>query len=313
MARPLSLDLRERVAAALAEGSTVREAARRFGVSVASAVRIGQLARAGRGLAARKIGGHRLPILLGVAEALSTRLAAKSDWTVRALAADLRADGIKVSHDTVWRFLRRQGLTFKKTLLPSETERPSLARLRTRWRRYQHRLDPARLVFVDETWVKTNMTRARGWSPRGEPLLAKLPHGHWQTLTFLAGLRHDRIVAPCVIDGPINGVSFTAWVEQFLAPTLNRGDVVVADNLGSHKGKAARNAIRSVGAKLFFLPAYSPDLNPIEMVFAKLKTLLRKADERSIEATWKKIGNLLDAFSPNKCAKYLRHAGYSSI
>ena len=105
------------------------------------------------------------------------------------------------------------------------------------------------------------MTRARGWSPRGEPLLAKVPHGDWKTLTFLAGLRHDRIVAPCVIDGPINGVSFTAWVEQFLVPTLNRGDIVVADNLGSHKGKAARNAIRGVGAKLFFLPAYSPESN----------------------------------------------------
>jgi transposase len=157
------------------------------------------------------------------------------------------------------------------------------------------------------------MTRTHGWSPRGEPLLAKVPHGHWKTLTSLAGLRHDRIVAPCVIDGPINGVSFTAWVEQFLVPTLNRGDIVVADNLGSHKGKAARTAIRGAGAKLFFLPAYSPDLNPIEMVFAKLKTLLRKADERSIEATWRKIGDLLAAFSTEECAAYLRHAGYASM
>src|SRR4051812_9233558 len=107
----------------------------------------------------------------------------------------------------------------KKTLLASETERPDLARRRTRWRTHQHRFDPARLVFVDETWAKTNMTRTRGWSPRGTPLLAKVPHGHWKTLTFLAGLRHDRIVAPCVIDGPINGLSFTAWVSQFLAPT----------------------------------------------------------------------------------------------
>ena len=138
------------------------------------------------------------------------------------------------------------------------------------------------------------MTRTRGWSPRGTPLLAKVPHGHWKTLTFLAGLRHDSIVAPCVIDGPINGVSFTAWVRQFLVPTLSRGDIVIADNLGSHKGKPAREAIRGAGAKLFFLPAYSPDLNPIEMVFAKLKTLLRKADERSIEATWRRIGDLLE-------------------
>lgn len=157
------------------------------------------------------------------------------------------------------------------------------------------------------------MTRTRGWSQRGEPLLAKVPHGHWKTLTFLAGLRHDRIVAPCVIDGPINGVSFTAWVQQFLVPTLGPRDIVIADNLGSHKGKAARSAIRSAGAKLFFLPAYSPDLNPIEMVFAKLKTLLRKADERSIDATWRRIGDLLCAFTADECAAYLRHAGYASI
>jgi transposase len=187
-----------------------------------------------------------------------------------------------------------------------------LARRRTRWRLHQHRFDPARLVFVDETWAKTNMTRTRGWSPRGAPLMAKVPHGHWKTLTFLAGLRHDRIVAPCVIDGPINGLSFTAWVSQFLAPTLSRGDIVIADNLGSHKGKPVRAALRAVGAKLFFLPAYSPDLNPIEMVFAKLKTLLRKADERSVETTWRRIGDLLGAFTATECAAYLRHAGYAS-
>ena len=157
------------------------------------------------------------------------------------------------------------------------------------------------------------MTRTRGWSLRGCPLIAKVPHGHRKTLTFLAGLRHDRVVAPCVIDGPINGVSFAAWVAQFLAPTLNPGDIVIADNLGSHKGRSPRDAIRAVGAKLFFLPPYSPDLNPIEMMFAKLKTLLRKADERSIETVWRRIGDLLDLFSPNECANYLRHAGYASI
>ena len=129
------------------------------------------------------------------------------------------------------------------------------------------------------------MTRSHGRAPRGRRLVAKVPRGKWQTLTFLAALRHDRIAAPCVIDGPINGQSFLAYVEQFLVPTLAPGDVVVMDNLGSHKGKAVRGAIRSAGAKLLFLPKYSPDLNPIEQVFAKLKTLLRKADERTVEAT----------------------------
>jgi len=157
------------------------------------------------------------------------------------------------------------------------------------------------------------MTRTHGRSLRGTRLLARVPHGHWQTLTFLAALRHDRISAPCVFDGPIDGVSFLAYTEQILVPTLGRGDIVIMDNLGSHKGVAVRRAIQSAGARLFFLPPYSPDLNPIEQAFAKLKTLLRKAAERTIEATWKKIGQLLQCFEPSECAAYLRNAGYASI
>ena len=156
------------------------------------------------------------------------------------------------------------------------------------------------------------MTPIRGWAPRGTKLVARAPFGKWRTLTFLAALRHDRIDAPCVLDGPINGLSFTAWVEQFLVPTLKPGDVVIMDNLGSHKGAAVRHAIRSAGARLLFLPPYSPDLNPIEQVFAKLKLLLRKAAERSVEATWQRIGTLLDAFPPDECANYLKNSGYAS-
>ena len=157
------------------------------------------------------------------------------------------------------------------------------------------------------------MTRTCGWGPRGKRLTAHVPHGHWRTLTFLAGLRHDRIVAPFVLDGPINGDAFTAWVGQCLAPTLRPGDIVIADNLGSHKGKPARQIIRQAGAHLLFLPPYSPDLNPIEAMFSKLKRLLRKANERSVEATWRRIGKLLDQFPPNECANYIRGAGYASI
>lgn len=167
-------------------------------------------------------------------------------------------------------------------------------------------------MFIDETWAKTNMTRTHGRAPRGERLVAKAPHGRWRTLTFLAALRCDRIDAPCVIDGPINGQSFLAYVEQVLIPAIKPGDIVVIDNLGSHKGKAVRRAIRAAGAKLFFLPPYSPDLNPIEQVFAKLKTLLRKAAERTIEATWQRIGKLLACFTPQECANYFANAGYAS-
>jgi transposase len=159
--------------------------------------------------------------------------------------------------------------------------------------------------------AKTNMTRTHGRSPRGQRLNAKVPHGRWRTLTFLAALRCDRIDAPCVIDGPINGQLFLAYVEQFLVPTLKPGDIVIMDNLGSHKGAAVRRAIRAAGAKLLFLPPYSPDLNPIEQVFAKLKTLLRKAGERTVETTWQRIGTLLNAFPPAECANYLVNSGYA--
>ena len=179
--------------------------------------------------------------------------------------------------------------------------------------KYQDRIDPSRLVFIDETWTKTNMAPLRGWAPRGMRLLAQVPHGHWNTATFLAALRHNRIEAPWLLEGPIDGESFTVYVEKVLLPTLRPGDIVIMDNLGSHKGKAVRRLIRSAGAKLLFLPKYSPDLNPIEQVFAKLKLLLRKAAERSVDATWQRIGSLLDAFQPHECANYLRNSGYASM
>jgi transposase len=157
------------------------------------------------------------------------------------------------------------------------------------------------------------MAPLRGWGPRGQRLDARVPHGHWKTLTFIGALRHDRIDALWVIDGPINGTIFTAYVKEVLAPTLSKDDIVILDNLGSHKGKAARKAIRAAGAHLVFLPAYSPDLNPIEQVFAKLKHLMRKAEPRTIEATWRKVGNLLDLFAPAECANYLKNSGYASV
>lgn len=156
------------------------------------------------------------------------------------------------------------------------------------------------------------MEPLRGWAPKGQRLQAKVPFGHWKTMTFLAALRYDRIDAPWVFDGPINGQSFQAYVERVLVPTLSAGDIVVLDNLGSHKSQAVRTAIRAAGAHLLFLPPYSPDLNPIEQVFAKLKHLLRKAAKRTVEATWRQLGDLLRLFSPGECANYLVNSGYAS-
>jgi transposase len=206
-----------------------------------------------------------------------------------------------------------RGSASKKTALASEQERPDIARKRARWKARQGSIDLTRLVFIDETWAKTNMAPLRGWAKRGKRLIGYAPFGHWNTMTFVAALRHDGIVAPWVIDGPINGESFRTYVEQVLVPELRPDDIVILDNLGSHKAPAIRRAIRAAGARLLFLPAYSPDLNPIEQVIAKLKHLLRKAAERSKEAVWRRIGSLLDQFSPQECENYIRNAGYGSV
>jgi transposase len=171
-------------------------------------------------------------------------------------------------------------------------------------------MDPATFVFLDETGAATNMARRYGWGPRGERLVDATPHGHWRTTTFVAGLRSTGIIAPLVLDGPMTGEAFRAYFEQFLAPTLSKGDVVVMDNLGAHKVAGVREAIAAVGASILYLPPYSPDLNPIEQAFAKLKALLRKAAARTREALWGAIGRLLDSFNPDECRNYLANSGY---
>jgi len=186
-----------------------------------------------------------------------------------------------------------------------------VARRRAQWTKYQGRIAPERLVFIDETWTKTTMAPLRGWALCGERLIGKVPHRSWKTMTFLAALRHDRIEAPWLIEGPIDGETFRTYVEKVLLPTLRPGDIVIMDNLGSHKSKAIRALIRAAGAKLLFLPKYSPDLNPIEQVFAKLKQLLRKAAARTVEAVCAAIGEILGAFSPAECANYFSNSGYS--
>jgi len=169
------------------------------------------------------------------------------------------------------------------------------------------------LVFIDETGTSTNMARLRGRAPRGDRLVGKIPHGHWKTTTFVAGLRANTLTAPCVIEGPMNGNAFLAYVEQILAPSLKPKDIVVMDNLSAHKVPGVRQAIQVAGARLLYLPPYSPDFNPIEQLFAKLKALLRKAAERSVDGLWNRIAILLDAFTPNECTNYFRNAGYASI
>jgi transposase len=195
-------------------------------------------------------------------------------------------------------------------LRAAEQDRADIAEAREEWGASLPDLNPDHLVFIDETGAKTNMVRLYGRAPRGQRLKACAPHGHWMTTTFIAALRHNEITAPCVFDGPMDGASFLAYVENFLAPTLRQGDVVVMDNLPAHKVAGVKQAIERAGATLRYLPAYSPDLNPIEQVFAKLKAALRKAAARTFDALIEAIASALSSFTPQECANYLANSGY---
>jgi len=193
----------------------------------------------------------------------------------------------------------------------AEQERPDVAQARAAWIEGQAALDPAKLVFIDETGTTTNMTRLRGRGRRGARVIGRAPWGHWKTMTFVAGLRYDAVTAPFVIDRAMTGAIFVEYVRQCLAPTLKPGDIVVMDNLPAHKRDEIRDIITAAGAELRYLPPYSPDLNPIEQAFAKLKAHLRKAQERSIDALWQRIGKLLDLFTPAECTNFFANAGYA--
>jgi transposase len=201
----------------------------------------------------------------------------------------------------------------KKTAHASEQDRPDVLKRREDWFEGQLDLDPKRLVFIDETWTSTNMARTHGRCARGERLRAGIPHGHWKTTTFVAGLRIDGVAAPFVLDGPINRKTFEIYVAKVLVPGLKPGDIVVLDSLSSHKGPAVRAMIAAAGASLLYLPPYSPDFNPIEKAFSKLKAHLRKAAERTVSGLWNAIGRLIDLFAPQECANFFAAAGYDAI
>ena len=193
----------------------------------------------------------------------------------------------------------------------AEQDRPDVAEARQKWKADQPGLDASKLVFIDETGTNTKMARTRGRCRRGRRLIGKVPWGHWKTTTFVAGLRYDKISAPCVLDGAMDGPGFLTYVERILVPSLSEGDVVVMDNLPAHKVEGVRQLIEAANARLIYLPPYSPDLNPIELAFAKLKALLRKAAARTRDALWDTIGDALRAFTPQECANYFNHAGYA--
>jgi transposase len=292
---------------AVERGSSIREAARRFAVSPSAAV------RATGSAAPARYRGHRRPLLEPHAADLRKLVEATPDLTLAELQGELqRRYGVRAGLSTIHNALRRIGLRQKKSLRATEQGRPDVVGQHRRWRVWWRFMDPARFVFVDETGTATDMARRYGRGPLSAALLAAAAHGHWRITTLVAGVRQSGVIAPLVLDGPMTGAAFRAYVEQFLAPALAPGDIVVLDNLAAHKVAGVRQALAAAGASLLYLPPYSPDLSPIEQLFAKLKALLRKAAAPTKDELWSTIGRLLATAPPAECARYLHHSEYPS-
>ncbi|WP_159992489.1 IS630 family transposase [Roseomonas sp. 18066] len=315
MSKALSVDLRSRVVAAVAAGSSCRAAAARFGVSPSSAIRWCALVRQVGSVAPGPLGGDRRSARIEAYAGLILDLVDKQpDMTLKEIQGALAKASVPVGIGSLWRFFQRHGITRKKkSAHAAEQDRPDVLSQRWAWFDSQLDLDPDRLVFIDETWASTKMARMHGRAPRGQRLRAPIPHGHWKTTTFVAGLRNNGMIAPMVLDGPINGALFLTYVEQVLVPELRPGDIVIMDNLGSHKGAAVKAAIEAAGASLRYLPPYSPDFNPIENAFAKLKAMLRKAAARTLPTLWSAVGRISETFTPAECANYFAAAGYDAV
>jgi transposase len=313
MPKTYSDDLRERLIAAVTSGMSCNEAADVFSVAISTAVKWMQRLRDTGSSAAKPRGGstsrleqHTERILAVVRE--------RPDATLKEIRAALRKEGIRTSQTGLWRFLDRHNITRKKkSLRATEQKREDVARARRKWIREQGLLDSTKLVFIDETSVNTNMVRLYGRAPCGVRLVDHVPFGHWETMTFVSALRHDGMVAPMLIEGPMNGELFLAYVEQCLVPTLKPDDVVVVDNVATHKVAGVAEAIEASGATLRYLPKYSPDLNPIEMPFSKFKAHLRRLAQRTIPGIRRGIRSFLTSLTGQECANYLSHAGYASI
>ncbi|WP_236764398.1 IS630 family transposase [Agrobacterium tumefaciens] len=311
MGRALSDDLRLRVLKASAAGMSARQSAARFGVGISTAIR--WIARASDGEPTSRPQGWRRPSVLDAHETFVVAMIDdRKDVTLDEMVERLSVERqVGISRSALGAWLRGRGWTFKKKSAHAlEQDRPDVLKRRRAWFEGQLDLDPEKLIFIDETGLSTKMARLRGRATRGERCRAGVPHGHWKTTTFTGALRLTGMTAPFVYDGAMNGNVFLAYVEQVLSPTLQTGDVVVMDNLPAHKAAGVRDAIERAGAKLMFLPPYSPDFNPIENAFSKLKAMLRARAERKIDALWDTVGTLIPRFTSAECANYFRAAGY---
>ncbi len=313
MPRAYSSDLRDRLIAAVMSGMSRCEAAEVFGVAISTAVKWMQRLRDTGSSAAKPRGGSTSPLEQHKERILAV-IKKRPDATLEEILMALGKQGIRTSQSALDRFLGRHNITRKKkSLRAAEQKRKDVARARRKWIREQGLLDPARLVFIDETSVNTSMVRLYGRCPCGVRLVDHVPFGHWETMTFVSALRHDAMVAPMLIEGPMNGELFLAYVEQCLAPTLKPNDIVVMDNVAIHRVAGVVEAIEAAGATLRYLPQYSPDLNPIETPFSKFKSHLRKLAQRTVPGIRHAIRSFLSSLTGQECANYLSHAGYASI
>jgi transposase len=305
-----SQDLRDRVLWALERGEPPTAIVRRLEVSRVWVYQVrGREQKTGQRTSFR-IGGHRRSRIAEMEPVLRVWIEQAPGLSLAELKERLAAQGIAIKIGALWHQLNKWNLTFKKNLHASEQERKDVQRARKAWQQARPTLEVEKLVFIDETWISTSMTRRSGRAPRGQRCLDSAPQGHWETTTFVGALRCRRLTVPMVTDGPMDGETFLAYVQQFLCPTLQPGDTVILDNLSSHKVTGVAQAITATGATLLDLPPYSPDLNPIEKFFSKLKALLRKAAQRDLDALWKEIGELLNKVSPSECTNYFASCGY---
>lgn len=316
MTKPLSLDLRRRIIRAVEkEGMTRRAAATRFSVAPSTVIELVRQWTQTGCCEARPQGGDRRS---GRVEAHAAQILALVEETpdislVEISERLLAAHGERFVPSVLCRFFDRHDITVKKTAHASEQTRPDVAAARADWQALQPEIAIDRLVFIDETGASTKMARRYGRSARGMRCVAAVPHGHWKTTTFVGALRATGMTAPMVLDGAMDGAAFDLYVKEVLAPTLRPGDIVVMDNLPAHKRAQVRIALEAAGAQLMYLPPYSPDFNPIEMAFAKLKAALRKAAARSINALIAAIARTLTTFEPQECTNYLAAAGYDRV
>jgi transposase len=312
----LSKDIREKVVKAVKGGMSRRQAAARFDIGPATAVRWAKRVETTGDVAPMKMGGDRRSQRIEAHAAfILEEIKTRPDTTIMELRDKIRErHGVSFGYGTVWRFLARHRITRKKkTAHASEQERDDVEASREAWFEGQLDLDPTKLVFIDETSISTSMARRFGWAPRGERCRASIPFGHWTTTTFVAGLRVDRIDAPMTIDGALDGEAFLAYVEQALAPTLSEGETVVMDNVPTHKVAGVSEAIAARGASVMYLPAYSPDFDPIEKFFSKFKSILQRIAARTADALAAAVAEALRSVTPEECRNYFAACGYDAF